>query len=162
MFFFAFIVHIIVWRINLPIKQARALIVIFFSTLFLSFFCLWILSLTTSFQLLKGPIEYLSIALFHISLTLAYISSYPALEAESPSIAIIKSIINAGREGLSPDILNKMTNDDLLIKPRLKDLVRDRMVILEDNRYIMTKKGKTFIQIILFYRRVLKLTTKGG
>lgn len=149
----SFIVHLIYWKIRLPEKQTLALIKIFYS--------MWIaagigLLLTSGNALLLGHSF-----IVYSSLVAAYIITYSALEADSPSLLIIKKVFEAGEKGLEPIELKSFLNDDRLIRPRLKDLVRDDLARIEDDRYFITSNGRTFIKLFISFRNLLGLS-KGG
>jgi len=106
--------------------------------------------------------EYLHITLFVISLTLAYIITYSALEADSPSLVMIMNIASAGSDGLPKKKFEQLMTDDILIIPRVRDLLRDKMVCIENGKYKLTAKGIVFTRIFIVYRHILKIPPKGG
>jgi predicted transcriptional regulator len=53
-------------------------------------------------------------------------------------------------------------NDDLLVKPRIEDLLRDKLVCMDGEKYLLTPKGNSFVTIITFYRKLINLPVKGG
>ncbi|MBF0472984.1 MAG: hypothetical protein HQK93_04535, partial [Nitrospirae bacterium] len=93
-------------------------------------------------------IELIHISLFVVSLTFAYIITYSAIEADSPSLVMIIAIADAGINGLSVERFHEMMSNDLLVVPRLNDILRDKLAYKDENdKYILTKKGKIFAQI---------------
>jgi hypothetical protein len=150
----AFFVHLIVWRIRLPKRQTKTLLVIFFGTLLIGLFTLG----SAKFIL---P-EYLHIVLFVTSLTLAYMITYSALEADSPSLVMIMSIANAGITGLLKTQFEQRMTDDVLIIPRIQDLLRDQMIYEQEGKYKLTSKGLLFARIFIVYRHILNISQKGG
>ena len=54
-----------------------------------------------------------------------------------------------------------MTHDVLVI-PRIKDLLLDRMVYLEGEKYLLTPKGILFAQLFIYVRKILGIENKGG
>jgi len=105
--------------------------------------------------------EWLRIGIFHISLTLAYMITYSAIEADSPSLVMVMAIANSGPNGMDAKEFEATLNDDLLIRPRIMDLITDKMAYKEDGRYRLTKKGLLFANIFIYYRRLLR-APKGG
>lgn len=152
-FLTAFLVHIIIWKIQVPKKQTISLIKIFFSTLTIFFIILYYLR--------SDIFEYINVFIFFISLTFAYLFTYTALEADSPSLLMIMEIANAGFSGLSKEKLEKSMNDNLLVKPRIQDLARDNFVIIKNGKYKLTKSGRVFVSIFIAYRKLLN-APKGG
>ena len=105
--------------------------------------------------------EYFQIWLFFIALTLAYMITYSAIEADSPSLLIIMKIYEAGSSGLSKEILYREMNDDILIRPRVNDLIVDKMADLQGKRYRLKIKGIYMARLFTFFRGVMR-AGKGG
>ncbi len=160
----AFLLQIIIWRIHLPKRQTVVLLFIFFTIIavgpsILSHFA-------PGFNILGvGPpstfYEFLQTWLFTVAVTLAYMITYSAIEADSPSLIMILMVHNAGVNGLPKDEMEKKLTNDLLILPRLKDLITDNMAVLNQERYVLTPKGIFLANLFNFYRNVLGLG-KGG
>jgi len=146
-------VHLLLWRIRLPRRQTRALLLIYLTTLAAT---LALLAARAS-----PPAELLQIALLVIASTFAYIINYSAVEADSPTLVIIRAIAAAGPSGLPPTALHAHMTDDVLVQPRLDDLIRDRMATLDAGRYTPTPKGRTFVGLLIFFRGLLR-ADKGG
>jgi hypothetical protein len=159
----SFAIQLAVWRICLPKRQIKALLLIFFLTLAAGLSWLFIAGQTAGSPdyIPKAIPEYLHIAILFTSATLAYMLTYPALEADSPSVVMVKAIADAGEEGLDEELFAQMMNDDLLIKPRVRDLLLDKMARLEDGRYVLTPKGVLFARIFMVYRKIMN-AGKGG
>ena len=165
LFFLAFTIHLIIWKIRKPKYQTKALLQIFFGVLISGILILWTNPLKIFNSILFSPENlpiYLHICLFFTSLTLAYIITYSALEVDSPSLVIVMIIANAGKNGLYKDVLDKSLTDDLLVKPRIEDLIRDKMVFMDGDKYKLAQKGSLFVSIFIFYRKLLNITEKGG
>lgn len=161
----AFVTHLILWRAYIPKRHTNVLLQIFFGT--------WSLFLIASLVsriiipsyvgfLPNNFLEHLYIFLFFTSLTLSYIITYSAIEVDSPSLIMVIAISNAGKEGLAKDKFDEMMNNDILVKPRISDLLRDEMVYMEKDKYCLTNKGEFFIKIFVFYRKLLDAPLKGG
>lgn len=160
----SFLFHIVVWKIHLPHRQTRALLLIFGGGLAVS---LAGLACTVGFQdeeAFPRPdslAQYLHLGLFHLALTLAYVITYSALEADSPSLVLILSIDQAGEKGLSREEIQRMCDDDLLVRPRIADALRDGLVCRDGPLLKLTSKGAWFISLFLSYRRLIR-APKGG
>lgn len=63
--------------------------------------------------------------------------------------------IATGISELDRDEFKQTTNDDFLVKPRIADLVTDKMAIIEWEHYKLTQKGKNVARIFTIYRRLL-------
>ena len=164
LFSMAFILHIVLWKIRLPKRQTKVLLQVFFGTLSAGILSLisisFFVSEVDSIVPQKIP-EYLHICLLFISLTLSYMITYSALEADSPTLVMVMTIKKAGQEGLDKKEFDSMLNDDLLIKPRIRDLITDKMAYLDGEKYKLTTKGVLFAQIFIWYRKLLN-APKGG
>lgn len=152
-FLLAFTIHLIVWKIKIPRKQTTAILKIFYGILIVGLVSLWF-NYGNIFLILH-------IFIIYSALLAAYIITYTAIEVDSPSLVMILTISNAGDKGLKKDKLFTSLTDELLVIPRLRDLLRDNLAYLEYNKYKLTSNGQTFIKIFIFYRRLLKLP-KGG
>ena len=160
-----FLIHVILWKIRLPRKHTKALLQIFLGTLFLGVIIIFWSARSSGHIHRIAPehlSEYLHIALLVISFTLAYIITYSALEADSPSLVMIMKIANAGVEGVGKTRFEQLMSDDLLILPRIRDLLRDNLVYQEGEKYKLTAKGRVFARIFIVYRQILKIDRKGG
>lgn len=160
----SFLLHFIIWKIHLPKKHTKALLQIFFFTLIACIAILISFSLFSLKFITIAPAdfkEYFHICLFFISLMLAYIVNYSALEVDSPSLTLVINIAKKGWNGLSREELPLFMNDDFLVKPRINDLITNDMVCLEKDNYKLTRRGILFVSMFIFYRKLLNLP-KGG
>ena len=147
----------------MPVRQTKTLLIIMFSGL-IAALAIFIFSPSLAILGVKAPgtfAEYLSVVLYVTSFILAYAITYSTIEADSPTLVMIRTIADAGAKGLQTEDFFDMLTDDVLIKPRLRDLITDKMALINDERYILTVKGEIFAGIFIFYRKILKLG-KGG
>lgn len=159
----SFLIHLIVWKIRLPKRQTGSLLIIFFGILTVSLLCLrYAANFMEARYVPVNLSEYMQIIFFCASLSLAYVITYSALEADSPSLTMMRVIADAGPSGLEKERFNELMTDDILVKPRIRDLVRDGMVYLDAGRYKITPKGASFIKVFIFYRKLLNAPIKGG
>ncbi len=165
LFVLAFFSHFVLWKIRLPKRQVKTILQFFFAVLFVGIFVLWKFSFTVTFfniPLPVGLLEYFHISLFFVSMTASYIITYTALEADSPTIVMLLYIDRAGLNGISKNEFEQSMNDDVLVKPRIKDLLKDKMVFIDINRYRLTSKGILLAKIFILYRKLLKFDYIGG
>ena len=108
------------------------------------------------------PSEYFHIFFYFCSTTFVYIGGYTLLEADSPSLLIVDRIHAAGTEGLGKDSLYASLNDEILVIPRINDLLRDQMATFENGAYKITPKGAFMVRVLLLHRLVMKADHKGG
>ena len=109
----------------------------------------------------QKTLEYIHVCLLFVSLTLSYMITYSAFEADSPTLVMVMTIEKAGQGGLDKKEFIQRLNDDILIKPRIRDLITDKMAYLDGEKYRLTSKGVLFARIFILYRRLLK-APKGG
>jgi len=164
-FLASFFVHLAVWRVKLPQRQTRALLLIMFSFLgavmILLQLCGGAIAMRCGVPIPVTPGDYLHLALINISLILSYMITYSALEADSPSLVIAMTVADAGPGGIAEADFNAFVNDDKLVKPRINDLLLDKMAYTAGGRYRLTSKGLMFARLFIFYRALLG-RGKGG
>ena len=164
LFTLALIIHFIIWRLSLPKKNHTvSLLEIFFGVLIAGIFLSRIYS-SVSFlgvSLPQGLSEYLLISFSYTALTLAYIVSYSAIEVDSPSLLMVLYISQSASRGLSKEKIEKIMTDDFLVKPRIDDLVKDKMLFFDKGLYKIASKGALLANIFIFYRKLLN-APKGG
>jgi len=164
-FCLAFLIHLIVWKIRLPKRQVKTMLLLFCATLLGSILLLW--NAPASFKLfnLTAPDniwEYLHICLFFVSLTLAYMITYSALEADSPSLVMVMAINSAEPEGLDKKRFGELMSDETLVMPRIRDVLTDKMVYMEGDKYRLTPKGAFMARMFTLWRRLINAPEEGG
>ncbi len=165
LFGLAFILHLAIWKIRLPERQVKTMLQIFFATLTAGILALW--NAPPLFEIfgISPPDniwEYLHICLMFVSLTLAYMITYSALEADSPSLVMVMSINSAEPWGLDKKRFEELMSDDILIMPRIRDVILDRMVYMDGGKYRLTPKGVLIARIFIFYRNLINAPEEGG
>jgi len=138
---------------------------IFFTTLVAGIFVMGSVSLSFNLFHLSSPLnfwEYLHVCLFFISLTLAYMITYSALEADSPSLVMVMAIRSAGPEGLDKKKFGQLMSDDTLVMPRIKDILLDKMARVDGDKYRLTPKGILMARIFIFWRKLINAPEGGG
>ena len=161
----AFSLHLFIWRVRLPRRQTKTLVNIFYG-----FFFLWCLMSSGLLQSDSDWRQYFPSRLsehahifsYYCTTTFVYIGGYSLLEADSPSLLIIDRIHKAGSEGLEKNSLYMSLDDNILVTPRVNDLLRDKMSVLVNGRYKITRKGAFMVQVLLFHRKLMKVNHKGG
>ncbi|MEW6599720.1 MAG: hypothetical protein AB1499_02000 [Nitrospirota bacterium] len=161
----AFVLHLMVWKIRLPNRQVKTMLLIFFAVLLGSILIL--LNAPSSFKFFdlappENIWEYLHICLFFISLTLAYMITYSALEADSPSLVMVMTISRAEPEGLDKKRFGELMSDETLVMPRIRDVLTDKMAYMEGGRYRLTPKGALMARLFILWRRLINAPEEGG
>ncbi len=149
-FFIAMLVHLAIWRIRLPKKnRVFVLVNVFFWTLVLGVI------------LLEGISSYTDYIVLYCCLAAAYIVSYPAMEADSPSLEIVRNIAKAGASGLEKRELYSTMTDEKLVVARVEDLLNDGLARLDSGKYMLTPKGRFLAGVFVWFRGLLN-APKGG
>lgn len=154
LFVIALLTHLAVWRIRYPRNPIKVLVLLFGVVALLGVI---FLSLRTSYTIA----QYLHIIMLFFSLFTCYLLTYSAIQADSPSLVIVLRISEAGKNGLPSGSIKESLGDNLLVEPRLKDLVEARLVDLNNSVYKINKKGRLFALPFIIYRNFLGLG-KGG
>jgi hypothetical protein len=163
-FVLTFLTHVLIWRIRLPKHQTKALLRLFFGGLAV---CLCAIGAVSHWRCgavpfaPAGAAQYAHVAMFVISLTLAYVITYSALEVDSPSLVMVMAVWRAGPDGLDEREFARRTSDDVLVRPRIRDLLRDGMVVREAGKCRLTPKGRRFVNVFIIFRAILG-APKGG
>jgi hypothetical protein len=155
------LIQLIVWKIKVPKRQTKTVLCIFFLVMISGLLVIGAIADRLNILAIKSFSEYFHVSLFFISLTLAYMITYSAIEVDSPSLVMINTIAKAGPEGLDQKLFIQMMNDDLLVKPRITDLLNDKMAYYNGDKYRLTLKGILFARLFVFYRKLLN-APKGG
>lgn len=148
----AFLVQLIWWRIRLPRYQTKTAIAIFLATLAAVLAGLMICG-SASPLIPRSPWQYLHIALMHMALLCAWVITYSALEADSPTLVMVARLLKAGSDGVREADLVASMADEVLLVPRVQDLIRDKMATMDESgRYRLTSKGHLFLKMVYGYR----------
>jgi len=149
-FCLAMLVHLAIWRLCLPQKnRALVLVNVFFWTLVLGA------------VVLKGISGYVDYIVLYCCLAAAYIVSYPAIEADSPSLVIVRGIAGAGKSGLDKNELYKAMTDEILVVAGIEDLIANDLIRMDSGKYLLTQKGRFLAGIFVRFRQLLNVP-KGG
>ncbi|MBF0481348.1 MAG: hypothetical protein HQK81_08545 [Desulfovibrionaceae bacterium] len=160
----AFLIHLAIWRVRLPRRQTRCLVRIFMGVAAAG------LTLRQPLSRLVPALapwlpatlpQALHVLLFVAAMMSAYVISYSALEADSPTLVMVRHILAAGPGGIAPEVFFREMNDEVLVQPRLDDLLRDGLAELVDGRYRPTAKGRAMARLFTLFRAVLG-AGKGG
>ena len=93
---------------------------------------------------------------------MAYITTYSALEVDSPSLVMVMKIAKAGSNGLKKESFEHEMDDGILVVPRIRDLITGGMANLDEGRYRLTPKGVLVSRIFIAYRKLMNRDGKGG
>lgn len=157
------IVHLIIWRTRRPSSQYTTLMILCGGALAVSLASVTLVPHPAGiFRALPQTLaEYVAFTILYLALALSYISTYSAVQADSPSLSILLRLERAGSAGVSRAELEAEFTDDLLVLPRLQDLVSGKLVNKKDDRYVIDRQGALLAAAHSGYRALLGLE-KGG
>ena len=121
-----FAVHLVWWRVALPRRQRAVLLVLFLGGgIVLAPLVAWLVG-SLGFAPLSW-VEWLNVALAVVAFALAYVVTYSALEADSPTLSLVRHIAAAGRRGLAEAELGEFMASRPFVGARLTALVDEGM-----------------------------------
>ncbi|MBI4680172.1 MAG: hypothetical protein HY753_02895 [Nitrospirae bacterium] len=141
----------------MPLRGALSLVIIFLAVPTVVFFGLWVMRIESLKLVLYAEVFFL-----HVALSLAYIATYPAVRAVSPSLDILL-IIAASEKG-------KLHAGDIISRYNNKNLITDKIDVLRIYNFIQEKEGvftisplaKFVVLGFLLYRKLLGLRIGEG
>ncbi len=156
LFFLCLCFHVAIWRFWHPRRQGLALFSIFLTPVFvLTIGCS---VLPTSFS---WP-DLASVILLHLSMSFAYIQTYPAVQALSPSLRILILVQTSMPTGMKEiEILQSFPVKEIL-DDRIHDLIASRLTSETNKVLEITLKGRLFILPFLALRKILGLPPGKG
>ena len=159
LFAVALLLHIMVWRIHVPSRQAGALIAVNLVVAILGFGALYA-SRSKGIEL-SGAKLLLAIEVFG-SLAAIYLILFSAVEANSPTLTILNLIHANGSQGISDERLRLEMSQYSFVPSRINQLLQDGMVIETSDGLRLRSRGRLLISFILFYRSLLNRNFAGG
>ncbi len=160
----AFLVHLVRWRIALPSATARALLVTFvFGILGGLVFVVLMARILPGLATLLPPEPFGTLQALLLSLAFAagYVMTYPAIEVESPTLVMIQAIARRGDEGLARATLFAQLNDEVLVAPRVRDLLSDGLAVEREGRLHHSTRGRRLVNLFFIWRRLLGASAGG-
>jgi len=143
----SFLIHILVWRRERPKRQLVWLFGIFMACpafIYVVLFCVF------------ADKQFLGLAGFlHILFSLAYILSYPAIQAPSPSLKIIREVTAAMPQGLSPEDIYRVLSVNESIGFCVDNLIEEKLLCFRKDRFVLSLSGSLIAGFFRNYRRWL-------
>jgi hypothetical protein len=160
----AFLVHLVRWRIAPPSATARALLVTFvFGILGGLVFVVLMVRILPGLATLLPPEPFGTLQALLLSLAFAagYVMTYPAIEVESPTLVMIQAIARRGDEGLARATLFAQLNDEVLVAPRVRDLLSEGLAVEREGRLHLSTRGRRLVNLFFIWRRLLGASAGG-
>jgi len=146
----SWLIHLVIWRVQFPNSQLKALLIIFLSTwvtaVVLSVFSVWANT---------GFIHFLYFSLIYWSAALCYVITYSAMEGDSPTLSLARYLHRMGDKGVLYEEIEEFFRQRPFIGARIRALVTDRILIEESGGYRLRSGKYLFFHTILLYRRVV-------
>lgn len=155
-----FALHLAIWRIRIPRAGRRLLFLLFLGALPAALLALAAVARAHPALRVAAPRdagEYLLLAACYLSLSLAYLALYVALEENSPTLSIVRLMDEAEPAGLAPEALRALTRDEGYLLTRLARLTTDGMAVQEKDRYRIAPKGVRMLRYYDFYEKLAGL-----
>lgn len=100
--------------------------------------------------------------LWHVLLSLVYIMSYPAVQAECPTLKIVLSVADSMPNGMTIEDVGDIFSEDALLNERVEDLIRDGLIFLNEDKCVLSCKGYLLAAFFSGYRGLLGLPAGEG
>lgn len=162
-FFGCMCLHIIVWRWRNPKSYLAALVLIFAGVPFAGIVAGGGLYWGAGFSPIGLSLsDWVAVLLMHLSLSAAYILTYPAMQASCPSLKMLLIIGASMPRGSTHEELKAPFAVENLLIPRIKDLVDARFARESDGYYSITRRGLVVLTPFMLLRRMLGLPRGKG
>ncbi len=143
-----FIGHVLIWRLKRPKNDVA---VLFF------LFLLVPIPVVLAFQVFMPVIDLMLAYILHFALAAAYIASYPAAQAHSPSLDILYYIGSSSRGKLCEDEIISRYQMMGLVADRIEDLKIGGMVEEHNGSFTLRPLSMIILKFYIIYRKCLGL-----
>jgi hypothetical protein len=155
----AMTVHIAWWRMKRPAADIAAIFRIFLVVPTVAY---GVLAVGGWLRLLPiSPEEALLSLVLHTALSCAYVQTYPAVQAQSPTLTILLAVGSAS-EGLTGAGIVRSLDANGLVAERATDLLRNGLLVRQGSRIRPSRIGHLMALAFGAYRRWLGLSRLGG
>lgn len=160
-FLLCLLIHAALWRFRFPANRAAALLCVF-AALPAASASVYALLVAEGILPSPGlePQEFFAAGLLQLAFASAYIMTYPAFEALSPSLVIV--LLAFDRGGIAVKDLSGVFSDEALFAPRIKDLLDSKLAREHGGVLSITTKGRLLAAFFVFMRSFLGLPKGGG
>lgn len=165
LFFVSLCIHVAIWRWWRPQNDILALFIIFLVLPVTAIPAILIFRVSGMFSPLNCTCTFrvlVSGLFLHFALSAAYIMSYPASQAVSPSLIIILIIARAMPIGCTQKEIESHFDDDILLNNRFQDLIDAKLAKEQNGALTLTTRGIVITRVFSFYRRLLGLQIGEG
>jgi hypothetical protein len=152
----SFAVHVIVWRVRLPRRQTRALLLVFS-----------LVPITVILAIVSGfapgrfysPVaaEIPAIALFYMGATCTYLITYYGIEDTSPSLTIIRAVQRSGTHGCSREELEVLLSESQPVESRLAALKSAGYLTPSGTGFLLAPRGMRAARAARFFAKLFNI-----
>ena len=142
-------IHIFWWRFRLPSSQTLTLLKIY-STTFLTWIALW--AMGQKFFWITSRSDLIQCALLYGSVILAYIVTYSAIEAESPTLTIMMIVHEGPASGTQIEQIYSYVERHPFLHARLEGLIISGAVVIENDQIKLGRLPSLPIRLVMEYR----------
>ena len=153
LFFLAYSIHVTVWRVRPPRHEWRTLIFVFsgFAAVALA-----VVLCGSETQRLGLTLPRLALTLLLFGgLSIVYLILFSALQADSPTLTMIRLIRHRRSDGITTAELSANFTSRSYPRERLDRMIEDGLVQSVDGRLRIAPHGKRFASVVLSYRELL-------
>jgi len=154
LFAVALAIQVILWKLRLPKYQMRTLLVILTVVL--------VLGLPAAAAFSPGYLDLLHAALFYVSVGLAYMVTYSAIEADSPTLSLMRFLAQRQPDGVAAGEVARFFAQRPFVQARLAALVQSGLIREQDGRYLLAGRRSPGFRLILGFRKLYGPISKGG
>ena len=155
----AFVVHVVIWRVHPPGRSIRALLCIFATTPLVAVPIF--MAIEPSAAIGASLTDALRVLLLYVSCSLAYVCLYSAIEAQSPSLAIVSYVAGCGSAGCSEaDIANHIIDGES-VNARIDSMKAAKMIVICNGKYVLTPGGRLWAKLFEFAANIFCLPLGG-
>jgi hypothetical protein len=152
-------VHVVWWRLRRPAADMAAIFGVFFLLPSIAYAAL-VIGGALGIAAISSVQVILSFVL-HLALSCAYVQTYPAVQAQSPTLCILLAV-RAARDGLDEAGIGRALDMGGLVGERANDLLRNGLLVREGTRMLASREGHAMAIAFGAYRGWLGLSRFGG
>lgn len=155
-------IHIAVWRVARPSRDAIMLFLIFILLPIGILICRYIALWLVSWDLPWSVTDAAAVMLLHFSLSAAYIAGYPAVQAISPSLDILLIIGSSAEGRMNEDDIIRAYRETALVLDRVEDLKIHSLITEQNGIYTLRPYARHIVRFFIRYRKMLGLPVGEG
>lgn len=152
-----FALHVVLWRARKPVNDVKMLIYVFL-LLPIAIVSVVFINVQHWFKIE----ETFLVIILHYCLSLAYIASYPAAQAHSPSLDIMLKVSRSPNREISASELAATWGNRNVLIDRVDDLQTGGLIVRRGEVYYLTMPGRALLTMYRLYRQFLGVSFGKG